>query len=859
MNNLILAFDCSDVISKRSTMTYSEATLTLISGLLLTDDVPDDHEEDQQNEDSTETKDITSESITRIHLSALKEFITKNEKQFINQIITLCALAPHYSSYNDMMKKAIKNMFSLTSPHSEDFKNQIQKLASEAKQVFQAFASESPEKVKELEVKNLPKVKSNQVAGVNSLMSAFVFRNFHMYVMDAVPESFRTFVPSLCEDFLLDSALEILRNFKSIIDERFKKNLIYLTFEGNLEIITDIPSLNRLKMNRELYEAGEFNETHKEKLEIMYKGVSKTILNYEIYDQYPQEVDCLNLLILMVWNPEYAERCVKDGLIEKIFHLCCDCKTQKIPFIVDILIGDQIPPENRIEISLKAALLNSASVKALSKQEMLESLKPYILAYPQLFKKKFNELFTVSELPQANSTETKKSTKNHSLILKREFSYSKLEETGENISDYLKKSVRITGRTVVRELIKMIVQTSDKVWKDQFSDENDLAHYKMSETTYDLTTDLDGNFQLLSMILKKYPELKSYAAEEKISTQVFDMKSYLFTELAEPQETTFLDYAVHVLQTPAFPVHASVVTCFFERYTPAYTLKHGDEIITSNEWFAGMVIDKCLQALSAFAANADIEECKRHQLQFVYAQTIRNALRSEWVSSEYATKVNNKVISELEAIINVNLAHGRTLKDLFTLHEVVRIQTHVQIAQAYAQLDPMHAQENLPKNSREAIREEYHCLRSLLHFGRDYEKLDQYYSKTQADVLVDRDPVKGESEKLHAIRIESNENRRALLVRAIIEGKPLDYQYVFSHGTAYYAHCRTVIDKDSLALLEPKGTSKDPFTKLFHASRCEADYKKDSTEATVLMKITSYLSDVKSTHKREIKGSKPLK
>lgn len=348
---------------------------------------------------------------------------------------------------------------------------------------------------------------------------------------------------------------------------------------------------------------------------------------------------------------------------------------------------------------------------------------------------------------------------------------------GENIAQYLGKSLSQLAKTIVKQLSVSIVSTNEKIWRETiFKDQRAYDTFKSDESLFDKFERLKERLILMSLILRRYPELRTIASEITVSTHIFDTKTLLFKDLSEPQELTFLDYAIHVIQPPTYPLNAGLVTSFFERSGPGYTLEVEDKIITSHEYFSRLTIQKCLEALTVLSENNELETQKRRQLSFVYAQTIRNALRSNWKSSEYASHSNLEVISQLEKIITANFSKGRTLTDLIELNELLRIQVHEQMMNAYAHLNLPNAQDKQPYNSKEFTKEEYNCIRSIFHFDRDYSKLDNYTNKVEPLFKDIHRASKIDDSANSPLRVTNIEdpNRKALLVRAIIEGKTVD-------------------------------------------------------------------------------------
>ena len=440
--------------------------------------------------------------------------------------------------------------------------------------------------------------------------------------------------------------------------------------------------------------------------------------------------------------------------------------------------------------------------------------------------------------------------------------WTSLGQSGQNIAEYLHNSLSQPSKTIVKQLADSIVAQNEKIWRETiFKDQRNFNDFKSDDQIDDFFESMEQSHTLMGLILRKYPELRAYASELKVSTHIFDTATLNFQELSEPQELTFLDYALHIIQPPTTTLNFGLVTSFFERGTPAFTLKQDDEVITSHEYFARLIIHKCLSALRVLT-NKELEIYKRRQLNYVYAQTIWNCLRSNWKASKYASQINLEAISQLEEIITDNLSKGRTITDLFELTDVLRLQVHDQIVNAYSQLNPLNVQEIFLRSFKEFNKEEYNCLRSILHFDRDYSKLDNYTNKTESsfkDLHLASKIDDSKSSPLQVTNIE-DPNRKALLVRAILEGKNVDNKLAFSAGCHWDAYLRNT--RNHFPGNESPGS--DPFRKLFEMySEIAADLEETATAKNVYaesgLEETTSGWELKFTREIKDKLPKPLK
>lgn len=176
------------------------------------------------------------------------------------------------------------------------------------------------------------------------------------------------------------------------------------------EVIYSKPSHIRYKLLCELYETpcDEFSEEQQNKMDLIYDGLKHVLTNSESYDEKILELECNNLLALMMWDKKHSLRVLEEDLLKVILHLHGASKIEVIPFIVDMLIGNQIPYSIRSEINLKAALLRTASLSSMARLEMIHGLKTVLRADPNAFFAKFKELFDLERLPQKYKEDEKR-------------------------------------------------------------------------------------------------------------------------------------------------------------------------------------------------------------------------------------------------------------------------------------------------------------------------------------------------------------------------------------------------------------------------------------------------------------------
>lgn len=426
-------------------------------------------------------------------------------------------------------------------------------------------------------------------------------------------------------------------------------------------------------------------------------------------------------------------------------------------------------------------------------------------------------------------------------------------------------------------LITEAVAFTENFWRGKLSNANlsvqKILEEEDSKTKLDI---LDKKFILISILLRKYPELRTLAAEFKVKTNLLDPKTFLIIELEEAREVTFLDYALYLLQALAYPHYSGLLISFFERSTASYVLEKEGELITSHEYFADVVIQKSLLALSTLLKNKNIGTLRLHQFQFAYIQTVRNALRSNWLSSEYWSRYTLTVLKKTEAIINECTAEGRSFNDLLILVEFLQMQTHEQIIRAFMQLDPSGAMGVFPTFEEEWFSaEEYNFIRTIIHEDRNYNKLNAYLMKQAGQEQKHR---KSTTERIAKSEIKDDAgefiasskddfDRKALLVRAIIEGVNLDYPFVCNMGTSYFTVGSNVQhDSDIHETLWPEFKPKKvaQWEILYHFSEKTKSQKDKQWNKTVFGRTTLteekvFKSPTKFTRAIEIVTEQPFK
>ena len=359
----------------------------------------------------------------------------------------------------------------------------------------------------------------------------------------------------------------------------------------------------------------------------------------------------------------------------------------------------------------------------------------------------------------------------------------KLSQTQEEIPNYLKNSVSKTAIEIINKLVTHIVSDNESAW----------IKLSESESYENLTVQIDQNLYLLSALLSKYPELRIHVSEAKVQTKIYDQKTLHFTELSEPQEMAFLDYLIHVISPLSYPQNAGAIRCFYGDFTPAFNLQVEGEVMTSHEYFRGLIISKSIAALSILSEKKRVPDYR--SLLNVYSKLIRDAL-----DSEFSQSVGNaffcKILGDLEKIICKFVSNGKSLTDLKDVYRLYVTQLWQQTGSAFCKMDARFPLDSCPLEDNAPL-----CVRALLYQDRDYSKLESYAPLKDGDTgripkkLYEEEKVM-EKEVVQAGTLEPklrkfDDNTKALIVRAIIEGKELTNDFVINFGRDYYSVSKT--------------------------------------------------------------------
>ena len=356
----------------------------------------------------------------------------------------------------------------------------------------------------------------------------------------------------------------------------------------------------------------------------------------------------------------------------------------------------------------------------------------------------------------------------------------RLSQTKEEISNYLKNSVSKTTIEIINKLAAHIVSDSENAWRKLFENENNEG----------LRFRIDQNLYLLRALLSKYPELRIHASETKVQTKICDQKTLHFAELSEPQEMAFLDYLIQVISPLSQIDTAGAIRCFYGDYTPAFTLQVEGQLMTSHEYFRGLVISTSIAALSILSEKKG-GLLHYHSLLSAYSKLIKDALDSEF--SHYAENdFFCKILGDLEKVICKFVSKGKSLTDLKDVYHLYVAQLWQQTGVAFCKIDA-----GLPFDCFPMDKDESLCIRTVLYQVRDYSRLESYAPLKNGEpgnilknLHEEEKAADKEAVQRAALGSESrnfDDNTKALIIRAILEGKKLSNDFLINFGPYHYS------------------------------------------------------------------------
>lgn len=346
-----------------------------------------------------EKDEFTEESLKKINSSAWSEFLLENYQPLIRQIIVACKYTNRERF--GVLKQTIKaGFFEFLLVKSQGFKEFLITLHQEAYSLFAKLDSVPLEEIAQLTTQNLPQIKLFENDGANTILSAALYYRFHDTFSKEFPESItKAELLKPLDEAFFDSQFSILTKLRALLEKEREGEQWKGSIPEIFYMIISKPSEARVNIHCEIYNSSEnqLQEEHQKKLDRLFNGAKEIIKNAHLCPERVITIECLNLLAVAAWDNSYAERIFKEGLFEEMIKLPSSAILEVLPYLAEILIGPRIPPETRIEIALKAALLRSSTVQALRNQEALQGLKVLMHAYPRLFEKKYHEIFELEQ------------------------------------------------------------------------------------------------------------------------------------------------------------------------------------------------------------------------------------------------------------------------------------------------------------------------------------------------------------------------------------------------------------------------------------------------------------------------------
>ena len=351
--------------------------------------------------------------------------VMKNYPKIFQQFILLEGIPE-----NNRLDISIKDLFEQLASN-EEFQKLINNLLQEAQLIFQTFANEPVEKLVDLTVTYLPLLRTYGGSGVNAFFSALLFKKFYKALIREIPSEKCTFLGDQQFDFGASSQ-DIYEKLLQLGEKSISKLLKARLFPELINAFQTQSSESRAREHSKLYEIpfSEFTEHENAILESIYKGALVTLTKSQFYPERAVSLDCVNLLLLTIWNSAYLERIQKDNVVDLLLKLEGEAKTNVIPFILDSLVGDVIPSQHRIEIALKACFLKPIKTTVLEEKNSLYYLQVLNQSDPKAFKQHVEKLLTAVEFTPHESNEKGKKNKSKKKRLAWQYSYQLKDGVG---------------------------------------------------------------------------------------------------------------------------------------------------------------------------------------------------------------------------------------------------------------------------------------------------------------------------------------------------------------------------------------------------------------------------------------------
>ena len=399
---------------------------------------------------------VKVETITKDELSELqgklrKAFFEDSYKGIIKQLIIIIGVTEECDSALLLLEKLFNKLSS-----DQGFQKYVISITEELNEALKMVFVENCEE--KLKLQELPRVICSQNPYYNILLSLALSLKFLKIVSDTIPEEQTSFIPSAFQqEFISKQGNKLVFTIYNLSDKELQSAWKETCAFRILTLLSVYPTYSRYGLHVKLYNKGSFSEFTKEehdKLDFIYEGIKFVLNNRYLFSENVIEMECRNLFSLMVWSRTYAERVIQEGLMMILISLQGAPKIKVIPHILDMLISEQIPVANRIEIALKGAFLRGGSILLMEKSNTLACLETLLRIYPESFKAKFHQILEVKRIDAGDKKqeEEKKESSNETQeeLLTKISSEKYMITFKQGISNNNKKSIDIHSLILIR-------------------------------------------------------------------------------------------------------------------------------------------------------------------------------------------------------------------------------------------------------------------------------------------------------------------------------------------------------------------------------------------------------------------------
>ena len=301
--------------------------------------------------------------------------------------------------------------------------------------------------------------------------------------------------------------------------------------------------------------------------------------------------------------------------------------------------------------------------------------------------------------------------------------------------------------------------------------------------------------------LCKYPELKMLTAGITVQTSTFDLQSLSVTKLATPQDINFFEYIFHFVDC------SELIQIFYKNSTsfPMLDPKTKREV-TSDEYFRARIIERALYGLQLLPITEE------KQFEDFYTSTIKYAIEGRCYWSHFEEALLENTILRVEKLMSMRMEQVSLIhhKMQWVVQLYVKLLS-LNVSDALIQLNPVEAESIFRRKKVSEGHLDYLTFcKAIQQYTRDYGRLDAYSKQanqpnwvllSECNELrekngfhlpaVDVNLLQEAANKLdiHAIREEKIDDRKAIVVRAVLQEKPLDIEYQLDFIASPYNHC----------------------------------------------------------------------